>query len=146
MEKILFVCTGNTCRSPMAEAIANELFRRAGGGGSAESRGLNVLMPSRAEVNAVKAVRLLYELDLSGHISRQLSQEDLEGASLVLTMTRSQKDYLALVYGEYVDKIKTFGEYAGAGPADVSDPFGGDILVYQECAKQIYDLAEKSWG
>ena len=144
-EKILFVCTGNTCRSPMAQAIANELFRKSGAGRTAESRGINVLMPSRASDNAVKAVRLLYELDLTRHISRQISPDDLEHASLVLTMTRSQKDYLNLVYGGS-DKIMTFREYAGAGGGDVADPFGGDIMVYQECARQIHDLAEKSFA
>jgi protein-tyrosine-phosphatase len=128
----------------MAKAIADDRFRRLGLPYGADSRGINVLAPSRASENAVRALSLLYKIDLSPHISRQLSEGDMRGADLVLTMTRSQKDYLTMVYGPRAEKARTLAEFAGAG-RDVADPYGGDIAVYQRCASTIADMIERGF-
>jgi protein-tyrosine-phosphatase len=123
----------------LAQVIANDYFKRKKMEALAVSRGINVLAPCRASENAVAAARLISKLDLSNHISRQITEDDIKRAYVVLTMTDSQKEYLRLVYGEHEDKIFSLSAYAGAN-GDIADPFGMDVAVYKRCAGQIYDL------
>lgn len=131
--KILFVCTGNTCRSPMAQAIFEAM------GGEAISRGVQVPFPSSACENAKKAV-LKYGGDLSEHISRQITLSDIENADVVITMTAGHRDFLRNAVKD--KEIITLAEFAGEYN-DVADPYGGDELVYEKCAAQIYDYLKK---
>ena len=131
--KVLFVCTGNTCRSPMAEGIFNSLSE------GAESRGL-FATGARVSENAIKAMEKL-GIDISAHISTRLTFADLEESELVLTMTKAHKDAIVSIVPSMDEKVFTLGEYVGGD--DVSDPFGSDEAVYETCAKQLYEYIEK---
>lgn len=131
--RVLFVCTGNTCRSPMAEGIYNHL---AVGG---ISRGL-MAEGGKASENAIKAMAKM-GIDITGHVSRQLTVEDVNESDLVLTMTKMHKMAIVSAVPDAEDKVFTLGEYAGG--SDVTDPYGGDEAVYEECAREIYDYIEK---
>lgn len=131
-KNVLFICTGNTCRSPMAEGLFNSLGKNA----VASSAGIYVMPDTKAEKNAVDAVAEL-GVDIKNHTAMQLTGEMLVSADLVLTMTNSHKAGLP-----NADKIYTISEYVGEND-DVSDPYGGNIEVYRCCAKQIKALVEK---
>lgn len=132
---IIFVCTGNTCRSPMAEEIYNTLI----GEKTAISRGIAVSSPSGAAQNAKYAV-LEYGGNLENHMSHQITLEELKEAEIVITMTGSHKMLLSQYVDE--DKIKTLAEFAGES-GDISDPYGGDVEIYRETAEEIYDYIKK---
>ena len=133
--KILFVCTGNTCRSPMAQVMAARLF---GEGLQVTSAGLMALPNSAASPHAVTAMSER-QLDLTGHSSQMVTKALLESTDLILTMTKSHKSAL---FPMATGKVYTLGEYAGCNTS-VSDPYGGDLEIYRACAEEIYGLLLK---
>lgn len=133
--KILFVCTGNTCRSPMAEALCTSLFQEKGVDIAVESRGTSVLKPQRASENAALLMEQL-GLSLASHFSRPISVKDVEEADLILTMAESHKRVLKKVCTEGNTPLFTLKEFVGE-EGEISDPFGQGLACYDACAKEI---------
>ena len=134
--KLLFVCTGNTCRSPMAQAMAADLFAAA----EVCSAGLMAMPGSPASAHAVAAMEAR-QLALRQHQAQIVTKDLLEAADLVLAMTPGHKVALMRNFPG-LGHIHTLGEYAGCGTV-VDDPFGGDFDVYQRCAEGIFALLRK---
>lgn len=142
MKSIIFVCTGNTCRSPMAEGLFNKLAMDSGLDTQATSAGLWAANGMKVSDHAVEAVES-YDVDISDHKSRPLMLEDVLGADVILTMTEGHKMQLVNALDgkvDSVDNIYTLKEYVGhLDNKDIMDPFGMDLNTYIRTAEDIHE-------
>jgi len=138
---LLFVCSGNTCRSPLAAAITERLVAARGWPHvRVASAGTAALYGASATEHALE-VAAEHGLDLEEHRSRELSAEGLDWADLVLTMTPSQFETVArLGASAKVALVTDFIDGPGAGES-VHDPFGGDLQMYRRTFAQLEEAA-----
>lgn len=155
MKSILFVCTGNTCRSPMAERLFSS---KLGALGITDlevvSRGILAGLDQPASPEAQKVMAEQYGIDLAAHRTKPLTESDLERATLILTMTQGHKQVIGKRFPQVRDKLFTLKEYvrldqpeAGISKRepedlDIADPFGESVEVYQEIARHIEQVID----
>ena len=141
MKRILFVCTGNTCRSPMAQAFANDTFKAQGLLLKALSCGVYASVDSPASANSV-AVMTEHGLCLSAHKSKLVQEKEMKNAEVVIAMTKGHKTHLLGMFPQHEGKIFTLLEMCEES-GDVADPFGGCMEVYKKCGDQIKKYIDK---
>jgi protein-tyrosine-phosphatase len=136
--KILFVCTGNSCRSPMAEGILKHLLREQGikdilveSAGTHSPQG----MPPTQNTILVTTER---GIDIMSHRARMLTSEMIEDADLILVMEKSHTIFIRNHFPRGKHKthlLKTFSseDYE----EDVYDPIGGDLNIYRSCVEEL---------
>ena len=134
--RVIFVCHGNICRSPMAEAIFKSLTDNV----EVLSAGLYALEGESASSNAIQVCGY-NDLELRNHESKNFYDLDIRDDDLVLTLTFDIRDNIKQRYPDL--EVYTVKEYAGEKEfLDIKDPYGEDVEVYEICFCEIKEYLE----
>lgn len=133
VKRVIFVCTGNTCRSPIAEAACRSMLP-AQSDIIVSSAGISAPVAQNASKMAILAAKER-GLDISSHKSKQLTNDMLAGAFAVFSMTMDQVRFIRLNFSKYPEATILLGHWHNL--AEVSDPFGGALKTYVRTVKEI---------
>ncbi|MBQ8001545.1 MAG: low molecular weight protein arginine phosphatase [Ruminococcus sp.] len=136
MKKILFVCTGNTCRSPMAQGLFNHICAENNLPFAAESAGLSTITGLPVAENSKKAMAKK-GIDISSLTSTDIADKRLEDYCIIAVMTSEHRDILRY-YGVPVDSIYILSEDKGG----IFDPYGGSEALYELCENEIEEAVK----
>jgi protein-tyrosine-phosphatase len=145
MPLVLFVCTGNICRSPIGQALLRRRLKREGlSDWEVESAGTWTVDGASASAHAIQ---LMAEqgVDLAAHRSRGVDEGILERADLILVMTRSHIEALRLEFPDQARKIYMLSEMVDGHRYDIKDPYGGSLTDYEVCVRVLSKLIEEGF-
>lgn len=143
--RILFVCTGNICRSAMAHYYMQKRVKDLGLQDNyiIESAGTNAYTGDRSTDFAIEAMKK-YDTNLLNHRATYIEEVDVEQVDLILCMTNSHKRRILDKYPKLEDKVYTLKEYVGEKTyIDIDDPWGYGMEVYTSCSKEIVYYVDK---
>lgn len=142
--RVLFVCAGNTCRSPLAAAALRQAL--GSGGERVEIRSAGVLAsPGNPATTPAIDVGSRHGLDLRAHHSERLGIEQVEAADLILILDRSEQDAVSRLSPAAASRTYLLSDYGSEAPSgeSVPDPFGGSREAYEECLRRILEHTQR---
>lgn len=140
---VLFVCSGNTCRSPLAEALMkSKLEERGIGGVSVSSAGLSAIEGLRVAENSRRVAREM-GASVAGFKSRPVTARRVALADLILTMERKHMYGILDRWPGAREKVHVVTEFSGSGRRGISDPVGKPLGAYRECGNVLGDEIKK---
>lgn len=146
MKKIMFVCTGNICRSAMAHGYMQKKVNDDYNNNKylISSCGTYAINGDKSTNNAILAMKE-YDVDLNNHRATNINDIDIENYDLILCMTTGHKRNVQELYPKLKDKVYTLKEYVNNNIEykDIDDPWGLNLSVYRTCAKEIVDNVDK---
>ncbi len=146
MKKILFVCSGNTCRSPLAEALARSILPvRAGFEVDVSSAGTSALDGSPASGFSLEVAQA-HGLDLSGHRSHVITRQLIRDADLIVTMGVRHRDAIEALDPDAVEYTYLLTNFSDHLHGEIPDPIGSGREVYERTYLAIRDCIESMAG
>jgi protein-tyrosine-phosphatase len=146
LKNIMFICTGNICRSPMAHAyMQKKLYDlKKENEYIISSCGTNATQGQRATDNAIESIKE-YNIDLTNHRATRIENSNILDCDLILVLTHNHKIEVLQVYPKLSDKVYTLKEYVNTEEKykDIDDPYGLDSNVYDATAKDIVENIDK---
>jgi protein-tyrosine phosphatase len=136
VQSVLFVCRGNICRSPLAEAYFQSLVKKGGRQISVRSAGLETT-PGKPAHTKAKAVALEHRLSLDEHSTTKVEMELLDESDLIIVMEIGQKDRLRRLYPKSKTKVVLLGRFDSIGPLEIADPYSGTGEDFHSCFRQV---------
>lgn len=134
--RVTFICSGNTCRSPMAERMLKYHLEKAGiTDVEVCSRGFCAVEKTPMNKLAVAALKQL-DIKCPPHKAKCISMDTLQKSDMIIVMTERHKSRLGAL-----PRVFTLGELTSCG--EVADPYGGDSEIYTACANQLMQATEK---
>ncbi|MBO5349829.1 MAG: low molecular weight protein arginine phosphatase [Clostridia bacterium] len=138
--KIMFVCTGNTCRSAMADGLAKKIIKEKNLNIQVYSAGTFAMTGEHASYNSV-AIMKEYDVDIALHKATNIEESNIQNMDLILCATKNHKSELISRYNNLKEKIYTMKEYVeldnNQTDMDIKDPWGYNINTFRICAAEI---------
>lgn len=147
MQKIMFVCTGNICRSAMAEYMLKKRVEEENLPIKVYSCGTFAENGDRPTEEAIKTMKE-YGIDITEHRATNITNSNIENMDIILCATANHKRVVLDLYPNLAGKVFTMKEYVGdtEDGIDISDPWGYGLFVYRMCASELYKVIEKIGG
>ena len=138
MHSILFVCTANICRSPMAMGIMQSKVKHQDDLWLIRSAGVWVMENQPAAANTIKFVRE-FGVDISNHQSKSINKEMIDRFNLILVMERNHKEALRSAFRNQGSKIFMLSEMIGE-KYEINDPIGGSLADFNATALEVDNI------
>ena len=139
-KSVLFVCTANQCRSPMAEVLLKSLVARRGEADRWQIQSAGTWTePGRPATQLAQVVMHRRAIDLSGHRSRVIDADLLAAASVILVMTRHHHEAVRAEFPEVQHKVYLLSQLIDRS-FDIEDPYGGNLDDYELCATDLQNI------
>lgn len=135
--KLMFICTGNICRSAMAHKLMEKMIK------DAKRKEIDVyscgVFAQNGDKSTHQAIEVMeeYGVNLKDHTATNIRNAPIQEMELILCMTQSHKYSVLQMYPELQGKVVTLKEYIGEENLDIADPWGYDITIYRFCAAEI---------